>query len=696
MTTLLTGPVRIAEQKRTIGAFRVCWDSTAPAALLSDVTGIGRRSVGLVEIFSAAEQRARTSQAHVRSAIGSRLRVIRVERSEDHGAEVLTVIQRDDETGVEVSSNLRVAERSRAVRIHHVVRNAGAEPIVLTAVSSATIGFGSHEADLDAARLLTARSEWLAEDRWEQRPLRDALPELSLPIHGQDGRGRYAIASHGSWSTGEHLPVGVLTSSDAADADALAWQIETSAGWCVDMSQGGDGAVMSFLGPTDLEHQFAQVLAPGEGFRTEAVALAATAGGADAAIAELTRYRRTIRSESAEAALPFVYNDFMNTLMGQPSTEALAPLIDAAAACGAEIFCIDAGWFADPELGDWWSTVGEWQEADSRFTGGLRALTDRIAARGMRVGIWLEPEVVGVDSPAAATLPEDAYFRRFGRPVTEHRRLHLDFRHPAARAHADEAVDRVVREYGASYLKLDYNINPGVGTEIDATAPGAGLLGHTRAYQDWLVSVQERHPGLLIENCASGAMRADYALLSRTHLQSTSDQQDFRLYPPIAASAPASILPEQCGNWAYPAPDMTDAETAFTLVTGLSGRLYLSGFLGELGPSQLALVGEAVALHNALRGQLARTEPFWPLGLPGWSDDVICLGLRSPEETLLFVWDRSEAAAEILLPGICGSVRTAFPAADESWRIDAADGGLRVRTAAGIGARVLRIEEDRA
>ncbi len=73
-------------------------------------------------------------------------------------------------------------------------------------------------------------------------------------------------------------------------------------------------------------------------------------------------------------------------------------------------------------------------------------------------------------------------------------------------------------------------------------------------------------------------MRADYHLLAVTQLQSTSDQQDFRLYAPIAASAPLSILPEQCGNWAYPEAGMSDDETVFTLVSGLAGRFYLSAF----------------------------------------------------------------------------------------------------------------------
>jgi alpha-galactosidase len=254
-------------------------------------------------------------------------------------------------------------------------------------------------------------------------------------------------------------------------------------------------------------------------------------------------------------------------------------------------------------------------------------------------------------------------------------------------------VDHLVEQFGVGYLKLDYNINPGAGTEHNATGAGAGLLGHTRAFREWLRKVQQRHPSLRIENCSSGAMRADYSLLSVTHLQSTSDQQDFRLYPPIAASAPASILPEQCGNWAYPARGMNDEETVFTLVTGLSGRLYLSGFLDDLRPDQRTRVAEAVALHKTLRADLAEAVPFWPLGLPEWGADTVSLGLRSGREDLVFVWDRSEDPSSFVLPGIA-EAEVIFPVAGGAWDLHPTDEGLSVTTPTGIGARVLRVTHD--
>ncbi|KQR40162.1 alpha-galactosidase [Microbacterium sp. Leaf159] len=670
-----------------IGGFTIAAETDGPATL---AVGDGHPTP-LVEIFTAAEQRARTSQAYVRSALGARLRIEQADATPtDADPETVTLVQRDALTGLEVTSVLALS--GTAVRVQHTLRGTASDPVVITAVSSATVGFGAGPHAGEQYDLLTARSEWLAENRWHRRALADELPPLSLPIHAQDGRGHATLTSHGAWSTGEHLPVGALVHRDGS---AIAWQIESGAGWHVDLSQGLEGLTVSLLGPTDLEHQFARVLAQGDEFLTVPVALAASAQGFEGAIAALTSHRRAIRRVDGPD-LPIVYNDFMNTLMGQPSSEALRPLIRAAAGAGAEVFCIDAGWFADPEIGDWWDTVGEWREAPSRFDeAGLRGIIDEIHAAGMRSGLWLEPEVVGVSSPVAKTLPDDAFFQRFGVRVREHDRYHLDFRHPAARAHLDETVDRIVSEYGVSFVKLDYNINPGAGTEWQAAAAGDGLLGHIRAFGDWLDDVQRRHPELLIENCSSGAMRADYALLSRTHLQSTTDQQDFRLYPPIAASAPASILPEQAGNWAYPASGMTDAETVFTLVTGLSGRLYLSGFLGELGASQRALVAEAVGLHKTVRGGLAATDPFWPLGLPAWDDDVVCLGLRGTEQSLLFVWDRSEEPRSITIPGVDG-VETLFPAGSsvDGWVIDSAGDGIRIATGPGLGARVLRVGPD--
>jgi len=612
---------------------------TRPAAALpvveAQVTGAGRGWSG---------------ERSVQTVVGARLVYRGHEESRENGWLELRIDLADPGTGLAAQAHFRSPEGIAAVQSWVRVANQGSERLVLESVTSlVTAGFtgaltdaADPLADLD---LFWADNEWLAEGRWRRRPARDLVVDLNHAIHHQDPRGCFFRASQGTWSTGRHLPMGAAMARSTGRT--LLWQVENPGGWRWEFGARADAAYLALLGPTDRDHQWRQVLEPGESITTVpgAVALGVTAGGDGFAEAfgAMTRYRRALRRPHPDHVdLPVVFNDYMNTLSGDPTTERLLPLVEAAAKAGAEYFVIDAGWY-DDDAGGWWDGVGEWEESASRFPGGLAEVTDRVKALGMTPGLWLEPEVVGLRSPVADRLPDAAFFRRDGVRVVEHGRYHLDLRHPAAVDHLDRVVDRLVADYGVGYFKLDYNVNPGPGTDLGGSA-GVGLLGHQRAYLRWLDAVLDRHPGLTLENCASGGMRTDYALLARTQLQSTSDQQDFRTYPPIAAAAPAAMTPEQAAVWAYPQADFSADEIAFTLCSALLGRIHLSGFLDRMDPGRLALVAQAVAVYKEIRADIARAVPFWPLGLPGWTDPWIAVGERTPGTAYLAVWRRDGSA----------------------------------------------------
>ena len=200
--------------------------------------------------------------------------------------------------------------------------------------------------------------------------------------------------------------------------------------------------------------------------------------------------------------------------MGDPTTEQLLPLIDAAAAGRAPSTSAStpAGTTRRREL------VGHrrrWKPSATRFP--------RRHPRGPRPhpGRGHGPRHLAGARGRRRAQPDRRITARRGvlpplrPPRRRERPLHLDLRHPAAGAHLDEMVDRLVDDWGVGYLKLDHNIDMGPGTDGRRVA-GRGLLGHNRAYLDWLDAVLDRHPGLVLENCASGGMRIDYALLSRT------------------------------------------------------------------------------------------------------------------------------------------------------------------------------------
>ena len=661
---------------------------------IGTITGSGTslrasHHVSALELQSVEAPHATPGLRLAGSSGGARLRYLDHATGVDGDTRWLAVTA-EDGNRVHARWLLQTRAGSAALTSTVEITNIGGDELSLSALPSLSLAVTGNGPDAavgaEELDLISGASDWCGENRWKRQPIRAYLPELSSIVHQLSAKGAHSARVLGSWSTGGALPAGVVATRD--ESFALAWQIEHNGPWRWDLAEESAGLTLTLSGPTDADHQWLAVLRPGENFRTVPATIALGVGW-QAAVAELTRHRRlTRRTHPDNERLTLIYNDYMNTLMGDPTTERLLPLIDAAAEAGAEAFCIDAGWYDNTKEGfaGWWDCVGEWQPSTVRFPNGITEVLDRIRERRLVPGLWLEPEVVGVRSPMAERLPDDAFFCRRGRRVAEAGRYHLDLRHPAARAHLDATVDRLVEDLGVGFFKFDYNINSGPGTEVGGTSAGTGLLGHNRAQLDWLDGLLDRHPDLIIENCSSGAMRCDFALLSRLALQSTSDQQDVARYVPIAVAAPMMMLPEQAGSWAYPSAAMGREETIASLSLGLLGRLYLSGHLPQLAEDQQALVREAVAAHRELRGSISSLVPRWPLGLPGWDDRWTALALAGPHLTLLTVFHRGVGPAEAMVPltwllGASTSMEPVFPKESGDWmlRWDATAAMLTVR-----------------
>jgi alpha-galactosidase len=654
----------------------------------------------LVELSAMGHGRFPGSFRHVDTVLSRSLRYIGHEETRGEDVAELRIIQAEEATGLQVTSVFVARDGISGFRTWTEVTVAGSGSYMLDFVSTLATGayLVDSATDVDELALVYGDNDWVAESRWLTRSLREmGLARIDRELQHQPPRSRCVVTNRGSWSTGEKLPTGVLLSRTFPYA--LAWQIEHNGPWLYELGETREGAYLLLSGPTDQEHQWSTEVAEGTVFISVPASIVVTRGGLDEAFAALTDQRRAIRSlRPVDSSLPVVFNDFMNTLMGDPTTDKLLPLIDAAAEAGADYFCIDAGWYA---RGNWWDTVGEWLPAPERFPGGITEVIDHIRERGMVAGLWLEPEVIGVNSPLALTLPDDAFFYRRGIRVAEHGRHLLDLRSPAARAHLDSVVDRLVADYGVGFFKMDYNTMTGAGSDLDGQAPGQGLLEHNRALLRWLDAIQLRHPNLLIENCASGAMRMDYAMMSRLHLQSTSDQQDPVKYATIAAAAPASLLPEQAGNWAYPQPGMEPELLTLCLANAILGRMYLSGYLNAMSPQEIKMVREAVAAQKVVLADIERSHAFWPLGLPDWEDPWVCLGLDVGDHgAYLTLWHRPGAGERVVLrlPELRGRqlrVEPFFPRSQAGWDWSwvAAAGELSVTVSIQApSARVLKLE----
>ena len=612
-------------------------------------------------------------------------------------AQLLTLIQDDRSTGLTVTTTWARLAAVRAVTVASAVGNSGASPVRVEFVSSLVFaGFldSERENPFETIEVGIPDNGFCAEFRWRFGSLEEHGLVLNSDLPGSTPhRNRIPITSLGTMPTIKHLPHGALV--DRSRDRCWLWQIEHNGSWHWEVGDDLGGPYLSASGPTDAEHQWRRTLQPGDEFTSLPVTITSSEHDLQEAFARMTEYRRASHRKTDDLVeLPIVFNDYMNCLVADPDEDKLIPLIDSIAGTGCEVFCIDAGWYSDS--GGWWTTVGAWEESSTRFPHGLRTITDRIRSHGMTPGLWIEPEVVGVDSPVVDELPEDAFLSRGGEKVDALGRYLLDFRNPLVRARMDGVIDRLVRDYGLGYFKFDYNVQAGVGSDRAAEAPGTALLEHNQAYLAWVDGIFERHPGLVIEGCASGGARLDPATLSRHSIVSTSDQNHPLWYVPIAAGAATAMPPEQAGVWVLPEQDSPSGEFEVSIVNGLLARPQVSGGAGSLrGERREALLG-ALEVYKTYRRDIPSARPSWPLGLPTWTATWCAFALNTDSRTLVQVWRRGgDDEVTLDVPALRGTdvaVRTLFPSrVDAGHEWDPISGRLRVVLPTAPAARLLEL-----
>ncbi|MHB8963726.1 MAG: glycoside hydrolase family 36 protein, partial [Saccharofermentanales bacterium] len=536
---------------------------------------------------------------------------------------------------------------------------------------------------------------WVGEVQWRSETLEElGLDRVSTFLSTK----RLSYSNTGTWSSHELLPMGCFENPDSKES--LLWQIETNGSWHWEISTIAGHLYLQLSGPTQNENHWYKNLGSNEKFISVPVSLAVVKGSFEKANEEMTKYRRSIRRANMDnEALPVIFNDYMNCLFADPTTEKSLPLIDSAVDAGCEYYCIDAGWYAD---GLWWDEVGEWLPSEKRFPGGIKEPLDYIRSRGMIPGMWLEVEVVGIHCAIAQEMPDDWFFMRHGKRIIDHSRYQLDFRNKDVVSHASSIIDRLVGEYGVGYIKMDYNINAGIGTDLYADSPGDGLLEHNRAYLKWIDSIFVKYPNLIIENCASGGMRMDYAMLSRLSIQSITDQTDYRKNAVIAAAAPSAATPEQCAIWSYPLKDKDEEEVIFNMVNAMLMRIHQSGHLAELSPERFHLVKLGIACYKSIRDSIKNSTPFWPLGLPCFSSQWLCLGLKNDENAYLAVWKLETEDSSIRIPlnrnlAHVGSVKCIYPdneCCEYNWADDS--GTLEIKIQGKYIARLFELKYEKS
>lgn len=589
----------------------------------------------------------------------------------------------------------------KTLRVFHRIRNVSDLPVGVAQVSAFVLyGICRDEIpDLKRTQLYRFCNSW----HCECQPRRMSLFEAGLYSPGHASFRRIYGCNKGGWSSKEELPQGILRLGRGGH---LMFAVESPNDWYWELGECAEGIYLYAGGADAYEHEWEVRLRPGECYETPAVALA-EGDSMDGVIGEMTKYRRHIAGgHTADEGLPVVFNDYMHLSWDNPTEDRTKKMAPVAASLGADIYVIDCGWHNEEDGSVIYPYVGAWRESKKRFPHGIRAAIDNIHALGMKAGLWLEPEVVGqFCEEMIGYYPDDAWFSLDGRPVLVGGRRFLDFRCEAVRKYMDGVVDRIVQEYGADYLKFDYNQDCGSGTDGFGDRPGRGLELAGRAFFDWVEGIRKRYPSLIIEGCASGGQRLDNASSAVWALVSSSDQTDYKKYPWIAANIFSAVLPERAGVWSYPVDSWVkgfeatkewvrahvgDETVAMNMVNAMLGRVHLASHLELLSDGQKELVKEGVRLMKELVPFKKRALPCFPNGFAKFGDASACCGLSDGKGLLLAVWNTGgKGGVRVKLPLWKGAdVKVLYPKNLPTEVLREAD-TLLVKLPEGYSARLL-------
>ncbi len=220
--------------------------------------------------------------------------------------------------------------------------------------------------------------------------------------------------------------------------------------------------------------------------------------------------------------------------------EVLKDIASRAADLGAERFVLDDGWFGKRD--DDTSSLGDWEVDPRKWPDGLTPLIDHVLGLGMRFGLWVEPEMVNLDSDLARAHPD--WILGPEAQIEGRQQRVLDLSREDVRIYLFNHLNHLLSHHEIDYLKWDHN-------RLLPIADAAQALGILQL----LAQLRRAHPKVEIESCASGGGRIDAGILSLTHRVWLSDSNDalerLRIQHEAALLLPAAVTgshvgPRQC------------------------------------------------------------------------------------------------------------------------------------------------------
>lgn len=535
----------------------------------------------------------------------------------DNGNVVTTsIVLKDPKYPVEVKLNVSAYKAENVLKTWTEIKHQEKEPLVMTNFASAMLHF-----DADKYFLTQFHGDWAKEMRMEESQLTSGIKIIDSKL--------------GTRANMYEFPLFMLAKNQPATENS-GEVIAANLGWTgsfqmlFEIDNSNSLRAISGINPFASEYH----LKPNENFVTPEFIFTYSKEGKGQASRNLHNWARNYCVLDGNGTRSTLLNNWEATYFDF-NEEKLTELFGGAKELGVDVFLLDDGWFGNkyPRSNDR-AGLGDWQETKTKLPHGIAYLVQQAEAKGVKFGIWIEPEMVNPKSELYEKHPDwilklpnrdEHYYRN---------QLVLDLTNPKVQDFVFGVVDEMLtKNPNIGFIKWDCNrMMTNTYSPYLKENQSHVQIEYVRSFYKVMERVRAKYPKLPIMLCSGGGGRADYGALKY-----------FTEFWPSDNTDAAERVMIQWG-FSYFFPSITSCNHITTMGkqslkyrtdVAMMGKMGYDIRVNEMTPEELEFSKAAVQNYNRLKGLI-------------WSGDLYRLVSPYEQERAVLMYVSKDQSKSVL------------------------------------------------
>jgi len=407
------------------------------------------------------------------------------------------ILLKDPEYPFEVTLNIKTFAEEDVMEQWVEIKHNEKKPITIFNYASSMLHF-------DASKYLLTQfhGDWAEEMKIQESELTSGIKILDTKL--------------GTRAHMYQTPVFLLSlngRSDENSGEVLAGTLGWSGNYrfLFEVDEKGSLRVISGINPFASEY----TLEPGRVFKTPSMIITYSASGRGQVSRNLHRWAIKYGILDGTGTRLTLLNNWEATGFSFDEKK-LSEILDETKKMGLDLFLLDDGWFANkyPRNNDR-AGLGDWQENKAKLPNGLGYLVREADKKGVKFGIWIEPEMVNPKSELYENHP-DWILKLPNRPEHYFRnQLVLDLTNPKVQEFVFNVVDEMLtKNPGIAFIKWDCNRMMTNTYSVYLKDKQSHIyIDYVNSLYNVLDRLRKKYPALPIMLCSGGGGRVDYGAL---------------------------------------------------------------------------------------------------------------------------------------------------------------------------------------